>query len=89
MKKYIFKKQFDVFICSEGRSTVNPGAECVLVEKRGTKAIFFVNSNNFLPSRAASSLLHTGIEEYANEVSHFTKCTLKDNEIKNNISRIF
>lgn len=86
MKKYIFKKQFDIYTCHEGRTTVNPDAECVLVERSGFKRIYFVNSHNFLPSVATNSLLYEGMDEYTNEVMEFKRCTLKDNEIKNDIS---
>ncbi len=86
MKKYIFKKQFDTYTCHEGRTTVNPGAECVLVERSGFKGIYFVNSHNFLPLIATSLLLYEGMDEYANEVMEFKRCALKDDEIKNDIS---
>lgn len=63
MKIYIVTKQFDVYTCNSGRTTVNPGA---MFRRTGDNRVYFINSNNYLPFDVTQSFLKSNKYELYN-----------------------
>jgi len=64
-KIYVVTSQFDMHTCDTGRVTVNPGAMFKIQQRMGRNRIYFVNSQNYLPSSLTSEFLRvTKYEEY-------------------------
>lgn len=63
-KKYKLLEDYDVYICHIGRVQVKTGAE-FQIEPNGSNLpfIYFLNSKNYLPSKAVLSFLKCKKEE--------------------------
>ena len=79
MKIYIVTKQFDVYTCTSGRVTVNPGAMFCRDEYG---RVYFINSKNYLPFDVTQSFLKSNKYELYNA---FDK---RHTELKENMDKI-
>lgn len=66
MKTYIVTEQFDMYTCSSGRVTVNPGA---MFCRTGDGRVYFINSRNYLPFDVTGSFLKSNKYELYNAFS--------------------